>query len=55
MQVLASKRVLSAPVKLSHAPPADGSGASIFGFVDVRDIVSSFFQQGGSDRWVLTA
>ncbi|GBF94964.1 hypothetical protein Rsub_07465 [Raphidocelis subcapitata] len=41
--VLASKRVLSAPVKLAHATP-DGSGATIFGFVDVRDIVSSFFQ-----------
>lgn len=47
--MLASKRVLSAPVKLSNPPPegADGTGATIFGFVDVRDIVSSFFKQGG--------
>ena len=46
--MLASKRVLSAPVKLSNPPPegVDGSGATIFGFVDVRDIVSSFFKQG---------
>jgi hypothetical protein len=48
--VLASKRVLSAPVKLPHATP-DGTGATIFGFVDVRDIVSSFFQLGEPSPW----
>jgi hypothetical protein len=46
-QMLAAKRVLSAPVKLAGAPPPDGTGVTIFGFVDVRDIVSSFFQLGG--------
>ncbi|KAI8472445.1 MAG: hypothetical protein J3K34DRAFT_467412 [Monoraphidium minutum] len=47
LKMLASKRVLSAPVKLTSPPPegAPGSGATIFGFVDVRDIVSSFFKQ----------
>ncbi|GBF97643.1 hypothetical protein Rsub_10519 [Raphidocelis subcapitata] len=46
LQELANRRVLSAPVRLSSPPaPADGSGATIFGFVDVRDIVSSFFQE----------
>jgi hypothetical protein len=44
-QELATRRVLSAPVRLSSPPgPPDGSGATIFGFVDVRDIVSSFFR-----------
>lgn len=43
-QLLASRRVLSAPVMLSA--PAEGE-QSIFGFVDVRDIVSSFFKAGG--------
>jgi hypothetical protein len=48
-QMLAQHRVLSAPVKLSGVAPeaADGTGATIFGFVDVRDIVSSFFKSGG--------
>jgi hypothetical protein len=46
-QMLATRRVLSAPVKLSTAPEAGaGDGATIFGFVDVRDIVSSFFTAG---------
>ncbi|KIY94470.1 hypothetical protein MNEG_13491 [Monoraphidium neglectum] len=45
LKMLASKRVLSAPVKLSSPPPdaEQGSGSTIFGFVDVRDVVSSFF------------
>lgn len=52
-QMLASKRVLSAPVKLSSPPPdaEQGSGSTIFGFVDVRDVVSSFFNTGeGGNR-----
>jgi hypothetical protein len=51
--MLASKRVLSAPVKLSSPPPdaEQGSGSTIFGFVDVRDVVSSFFNTGeGGNR-----
>jgi hypothetical protein len=51
-QMLAQKRILSAPVKLSGVPDsaADGTGATIFGFVDVRDIVSSFFKSGEGNR-----